>query len=429
MQNVRQGIILGIVGLACCLVPAGAEPAAAKVRIEIGDIPANDQSVRWFSAQVDSFRVAHPHIDVVTFGIGGDPRPRRPIDTLPDLPENVIGIESMPGGETAFLAERDLIVPIDRFLPDPQFSLDAFAENLYDSVTYAGKIWGVPWYAEGNFLVYDPAMLKEAGIQRPPETWDELMADVEKLGKDANGDGRLEQWALRIGNKNTLVLMWISLLMQQGINVLDDSGFHFEGEAPRHAFDLLQRLAASPKTRKSEPNPLEPCAFSFETSRSIDRLLKTMLNQKFQIAPVPGFGSHKSMRSRTVYLCVRKSTPEREAASWEFIKWVIRKDSPFPEVYDGYLCRADLPKRPDIDKAPLAGKINIDAALHSVADSIDPAPHLAGRMLAFGLLRSSFNDAIQGKVSYEEGIVQVAEKLNALVKPSMKTDDALELVR
>jgi multiple sugar transport system substrate-binding protein len=43
-----------------------------------------------------------------------------------------------------------------------------------DSVSYDGKLYGMPWLNDTKFLFYNKEILKKAGIQNPPKNFDEL---------------------------------------------------------------------------------------------------------------------------------------------------------------------------------------------------------------------------------------------------------------
>jgi len=47
-------------------------------------------------------------------------------------------------------------------------------QGALDSVSYGGKYYGMPWLNDCKYLFYNKAMLKKAGFNAPPATWDEL---------------------------------------------------------------------------------------------------------------------------------------------------------------------------------------------------------------------------------------------------------------
>lgn len=57
-----------------------------------------------------------------------------------------------------------------------QFSQSAL--NLY---SFNNRYYGVPWDAGAVGFWYNPQLFTRAGIQQPPTTWDELLADIDKL--------------------------------------------------------------------------------------------------------------------------------------------------------------------------------------------------------------------------------------------------------
>ena len=56
-------------------------------------------------------------------------------------------------------------------------------KGLADSVTYQGKLYGVPYYAGARGVIYSTDAFAKAGITAPPTTLDELKADGDKLKK------------------------------------------------------------------------------------------------------------------------------------------------------------------------------------------------------------------------------------------------------
>ena len=49
-------------------------------------------------------------------------------------------------------------------------------QGALDSVSYNGRYYGMPWLNDCKYLFYNKSMLKQAGFNAPPATWDELLA-------------------------------------------------------------------------------------------------------------------------------------------------------------------------------------------------------------------------------------------------------------
>ena len=77
-------------------------------------------------------------------------------------------------------AENGWIVPIDKFtsdasITDPNLNLKGFFPLLLDAFgSWGGKVYGLPFDNYSGLLFYNKCMLKDAGFDKPPATWDEL---------------------------------------------------------------------------------------------------------------------------------------------------------------------------------------------------------------------------------------------------------------
>jgi multiple sugar transport system substrate-binding protein len=82
----------------------------------------------------------------------------------------------------AQLAANGWIVDMsDKF---PESEQKKFLEGPLQSVTYDGKVWGVPWYTDAGMLYHRTDLLEKSGYSEPPKTWDELKEMADKVKKD-----------------------------------------------------------------------------------------------------------------------------------------------------------------------------------------------------------------------------------------------------
>ncbi|NPV53025.1 MAG: sugar ABC transporter substrate-binding protein [Firmicutes bacterium] len=61
-----------------------------------------------------------------------------------------------------------------------------------------GHYWLVPYIEGAWVLMYRKDLFAKAGINSPPQTWDELLTKAQKLTKDLNGDGKSDQWGIAL---------------------------------------------------------------------------------------------------------------------------------------------------------------------------------------------------------------------------------------
>lgn len=82
----------------------------------------------------------------------------------------------------AQLAANGWIIDLsDRFSESDR---SKFLPGPIQSMTYQGKIWGVPWFTDAGMLYYRKDLLAKSGFKNPPKTWDELKMMAKKVMKD-----------------------------------------------------------------------------------------------------------------------------------------------------------------------------------------------------------------------------------------------------
>ncbi|MET3921203.1 sugar ABC transporter substrate-binding protein [Arthrobacter sp. UYEF20] len=93
------------------------------------------------------------------------------------------------------LQETGAFEPVEGALLDAVGGKDRFLKTSWSTGGADGKTpTSVPLYGLAYNMYYSPTMFKAAGIEKPPVTWDEFVADAKKLTKDTNGDGKPDQW-------------------------------------------------------------------------------------------------------------------------------------------------------------------------------------------------------------------------------------------
>ena len=375
---------LSIVGLILCAVSAysqapkesasiqASEPSIdAGVSLEIGMLGANEKrgGTEWITAEIKRFSSTNPHYKIAMLNIDEPKRWYVPIENIPALPRNVFGISSLMGYEPMYLAARDEIVPIEEFLPDPDFKKEDFYEPLWDPITYDGKTWGVPWCSDPRMIICDWRLFEEAGFSEMPRTWEELLEVAGRLTKDTDGDGEIDQWGFRIDNVDEVDFWMITMVLQKGGKLFSDLGLDATDPALREAIKTVQRFIASGYTKiyPYQAKPNERFAMQFEDVWSINSEpgAPEQFHDRqpdFRLMPLPTDGEDVQLNYSTLYLTIRRSTPEQEAASWELVKWLTRRDVTMPTFWGGYPCRKDFVEREDFKASRTKSFPNLELA-------------------------------------------------------------------
>jgi multiple sugar transport system substrate-binding protein len=78
-------------------------------------------------------------------------------------------------------AAAQWIVPIDEAFPQVRQYLSEYSPFVREALTYKGRIYGTPYYADTFIFVYNTDHLQRAGLTSPPVTLEELTKQAETI--------------------------------------------------------------------------------------------------------------------------------------------------------------------------------------------------------------------------------------------------------
>lgn len=112
------------------------------------------------------------------------------------------------------LVRSGWLLPLDKYFADPASAalMSGFSAKTINSLKVGGASYGVPYILPGNMLYYNKAMFKAAGIKRPPNTTDQLVADARRL--NVPGQAGICFRGTRASNSNSF--SWIMLWLLNG---------------------------------------------------------------------------------------------------------------------------------------------------------------------------------------------------------------------
>lgn len=73
------------------------------------------------------------------------------------------------------------IVPLDDYFPQIKEMAKSFSQYSVEGMSYNGKLYGLPYYADPMAFFYNDAILRKAGFSRPPSTWEELLQQAKVI--------------------------------------------------------------------------------------------------------------------------------------------------------------------------------------------------------------------------------------------------------
>ncbi|MEU0403276.1 extracellular solute-binding protein [Streptomyces sp. NPDC006197] len=167
--------------LVLCVSSAGCANTSGEVTLrlvaadyEVSDA-RSDSTERYWAELVRAYESAHPGINVEVEIVSWDHIDRQVADMVKDgRAPDMAQISSY-----AEFAERDDLYRVDSLLSIP---VEAnFLPSLAEAGEYRGTQYGMPFTSSTRLLFYNKKAFAQAGIDKPPATWDELKAAAEKL--------------------------------------------------------------------------------------------------------------------------------------------------------------------------------------------------------------------------------------------------------
>ena len=220
--------------------------------------------------------------------------------------------------------------------------------GVVTAATVDDALYGVPNEIDLYALNYNTRLFEEAGIEGPPETWDELITTAEALTvRDGDritqqGFGLINSWAAGV------VHPFASLLVSNGGSLIGDDGMPaLSTPEALETFELYENLVhgvqvSDPTMGTADANTTGPFLDNFVAGNTAmiimanwwESALRTGMGDEafadIATAPIPvgPSGESASSISYSWMTVVSASAEEAEqAAAWDFLAWLNGPDS------------------------------------------------------------------------------------------------------
>lgn len=154
-------------------------PAANPVTIEWWHITTNEAQKAVWQGLADAYMKEHPNVKINITVLDNQAFKDKLATVMqsgspPDL------FQSWGGGVLKQYADAGLVQDLTGAMKQNGWG-DSISPGALGLYSVDGKVYGVPWDAGMVGFWYNKDLFKKAGIDNPPATWDEFLADVKKL--------------------------------------------------------------------------------------------------------------------------------------------------------------------------------------------------------------------------------------------------------
>ena len=235
---------------------------------------------------------------------------------------------------------QDIILPLDEYI-----SADAAQVNVGDfypafmlNSRQGGHVWSIPFQRSTPVMYYSKEAFKEAGLdpQKPPTTWDELVAAGQKLTK-RDASGRVTRWGVMIPSAGGVDTWLFEALTIEAGGLLYDANnacckILLNSPPVESAMQFLRDLGQ--KHHVSPPGPID---WGTAPNDFVAGKIGIMYHSTGSLGFIrnnakPGFEFGTAFLPKNKrfgvptgggnFYLFKATAPERRKAAWEFVKWM-----------------------------------------------------------------------------------------------------------
>ncbi|GFE70061.1 ABC transporter substrate-binding protein [Chroococcus sp. FPU101] len=318
--------ILIIFILSSCSFKQAEQKQPLKLTFWHGINPPPNREV--FQKLLDQFNQQNSDIQVEAFYVGQSDQ------QLPKILTAVVGKQPpdllwYTPQLTSQLVELDAIVPLENWLNNSPLKAEIIP-SLFETMELDQKIYSIPFATNNTAIFYRPSLFEKAGIKTIPQTWKDLQQAAEKLTKDLDGDGKIDQHGmlLSLGKEEWVVFVWLPLMYSAGAELLQNNRPNLVQTGIIETLEFVSNLVknnlailSSPERGYELDNFINgKVAMQITGPWTLGQLNQTTVD--YSAFPIP-----KQRKLSAVLggenLFVLKTTPQREKACLKFLEYIL----------------------------------------------------------------------------------------------------------
>ena len=234
--------------------------------------------------------------------------------------------------DVAPFATKGLLEPLDELGKTAGIDFDDIVKPALDITSVDGKEYGVPFRYDGSGIYYNIDMLKAAGYDAFPETWDEMVEMSKKLSKDG-----VYGFAWPLGNQANATTRFVQQIYTYGGDVLDADGKCLLNTKESKAalgniVDSIKEGYAAPGSSEFDNTTMRESfgqgnlAFLLSGPFDVDTLKTDYPELNFATAVIPGIDGMGVTTANGWCVALAAKSENKEAAA-EFIAYITTPEN------------------------------------------------------------------------------------------------------
>jgi multiple sugar transport system substrate-binding protein len=219
MKPVRSMImsLMALIFLAS-IVGCAPQQAAGPVTIRVLSMEQAGPTVDEMNTIVGEFNKANPEVKVEIEYVAYDALHDKITTAMASNPPayDVFLVDDIWYAE--FAKAGYVLDATDRITQDMR---DKIFPASWDITTVGGKTYGMPWLLDEKYFYYNEELLKQAGFDAPPKTWEELVDQSNAIKEQGIAEYPIV-WSW--GQYEAAICDWVTLLFGNGGSLVDENG-------------------------------------------------------------------------------------------------------------------------------------------------------------------------------------------------------------
>lgn len=296
-----------------------------KIELTLSGWQSSPTEGRLLTELIKKFEAKHPNIDVKFEVINSQYMDVIRTRLIGDVAPDVFYLEA---AEAPLLMQFGVLEPLNSYIKS-DFKLNDFEPKLLNAFKQDKKIYGIPKDFSTLSLFYNVNALKQAGLSRPPRTWDELRQYAKKLTIDKNKDGKIDQFGMAITPELPRQVFMMKAFGGKLVDQHDYATF-----AMPKSLQGLQLVVDQYRRDRSAIQPSDvgansnteafgqgKVAMTLDGAWAIPYLKETFPKTQFATAEVPTIAGRPGTMAYTVGYVINRQSKHKDAA-WKLIQFL-----------------------------------------------------------------------------------------------------------
>jgi len=221
---------------------------------------------------------------------------------------------------------------------DPEFSREAFFSTALNAGNYAESQYALPYEVVPTLLFVNKTLLKSEEIEMPKEnwTWEDMYEICEKVTKDTDGDGSIDQFG-------TYNYNWLNAVHSNGGDLVDKTSgkWNFTTENTLAAISYVKRLQVLNEGYKVTQEDFNqgkvafmPLTFAeYRTYKTYPYRVKKYTSFQWDCITFPAGTTGENTSEVDALLMGISNNTKQEKLAWEFLKMLTYTEETQMDIF------------------------------------------------------------------------------------------------